>query len=148
MSSNTPVIPVIHLNSPNKAETVTALRKACIEIGFFYLNDHAIPNSVLENVFQASKKLFDLPLSEKMTLSDKVMNKGYTTFEEEVLDVSTQIERGDTKEGFYVGKHIPTTSPEYYPEKFRGPNKYPDHNSTSLSNFVKSWTLTFIKYLK
>lgn len=129
-----PTIPIIELNSPNRKETAVKLREACIETGFFYLDDHSIPTSFVDEVFAQSKALFDLPLSEKIKLSDKATNRGYTAFEEQKLDVSTQIRRGDTKEGYYIGKHIPKESPDFDPIKFRGPNVYPNGSNSSLSN--------------
>ena len=133
-SEDTLNIPTIQLNSLNKQETVETLRKACIETGFFYLDDHSIPLTFLDQVFQQSKALFELPLSEKNLLNDKVTNRGYTAFEEEVLDVSLQTKRGDTKEGYYIGKHVPKDCPEYDPSKFRGPNIYPNENNSTLKN--------------
>ena len=127
-------IPTINLNSPNKIEVAAELRKACIDIGFFYLDGHNIPTDFLEEVFEQSKMLFDLPLSEKIALTDKNSNRGYTSFEEEVLDVSLQTKRGDTKEGYYIAKHIPLDEPDYNPQKFRGPNVYPDNANSSLDN--------------
>ena len=129
-----PTIPIIELNSPNKTEAAATLRQACIETGFFYLDNHSIPTSFLDEVFAQSKALFDLPLSEKINLSDKATNRGYTAYEEEVLDVSTQTQRGDTKEGYYIGRHIPKESPDYNPTKFRGPNVYPESSNSSLSH--------------
>lgn len=127
-------IPTIQLNSPNKRENAETLRKACIETGFFYLDDHSIPLTFLDQVFQQSKELFELPLSEKNLLNDKVTNRGYTAFEEQALDVSVQTKRGDTKEGYYIGKDIPMNCPEYDPSKFRCPNIYPNETNSTLNN--------------
>lgn len=127
------VVPTIHLNSPNKQETAGILRKACMETGFFYLDGHDIPLSFLDEVFKQSKEFFNLPPYEKVKLTDKLMNRGYTDFEEQALDIVAQKDRGDTKEGFYLGKHIPSNSDDYNPVKFRGPNIYPDETNSSLS---------------
>ena len=43
---------------------------------------------------------------------------------EETLDPQKQ-KQGDTKEGFYIGKHVPADHPECNPAKFKGPNKMP-----------------------
>lgn len=61
------------------------------------------------------------------------MSRGYTAFEEEVLDPSVQTKRGDTKEGYYISSHVPKGSPDFNPGKFRGPNIYPSM-ATSLAD--------------
>lgn len=118
-------IPTINLSSKNRKETVERIRQACLATGFFYLDGHGIPSTFLQEVFSQTKALFDLPLEEKQALSDKEMSRGYTAFEEEVLDPSKQKHRGDTKEGYYIAKHVPKDSPDFDPAKFRGPNVYP-----------------------
>jgi hypothetical protein len=97
MTENT-AIPVIRLDDPDQEATVKKLRDACVNVGFFYLSGHGISDELLSDVMEQSKRLFDLPLSSKQALSDKVMSRGYTAMEEETLDPANQT-RGDTKEG-------------------------------------------------
>jgi len=127
-------IPTIYLNDPSRKETAAKLRKACIETGFFYLDGHSIPLHFLDKVFEQSKTFFNLPSHEKKKLTDKSTNRGYTAFEEQALDTSLQTDRGDTKEGFYIAKHIPKEDPAYNPTKFRGPNVYPDGANSTIEN--------------
>lgn len=117
-------IPTVQMDDPDQERTVQTLRTACIESGFFYLEGHGISLAELENVMTISKQLFDLPLASKQALSDPVMSRGYTAFEEEMLDPDKQ-RKGDTKEGFYIGREIPETSPKYNPSKLAGPNRWP-----------------------
>ena len=53
---------------------------------------------------------------------DPEMNRGYTCLGEETLDPLTQ-KRGDTKEGFYIGRDVPLEKANK--DKFSGPNVYP-----------------------
>ena len=103
---------------------VKDVRSACVEVGFFYLENHGISPDLIQQVMEQSKILFDLPLEEKQLISDKSMTRGYTAFEEETLDPERQT-KGDTKEGFYIGKDVPAESPEYNPAKLTGPNQWP-----------------------
>mmetsp|Transcript_15232 Transcript_15232/g.23703 ORF Transcript_15232/g.23703 Transcript_15232/m.23703 type:complete len:326 (-) Transcript_15232:63-1040(-) len=120
-------IPTVRLDNPDQQRTIDALRSACIDVGFFYLEGHGISNDILDDVVQACKRIFHLPLSSKQALSDKLMSRGYTAFGEETLDPAKQI-KGDTKEGFYFANDIPKSSPKYNPAKLSGPNVWPSPN--------------------
>ncbi|KAL5224381.1 hypothetical protein ABZP36_011020 [Zizania latifolia] len=52
--------------------TVEYVRKACVESGFFYVVKHGIEDGLLEKVFAESRRLFELPLGEKMALRSEV----------------------------------------------------------------------------
>lgn len=117
-------IPSIQLDNSDINDLVKDLRSACVDVGFFYLENHGISPDLMHRVMDQSKLLFDLPLEEKQRLSDKVMSRGYTAFEEETLDPKVQV-KGDTKEGYYLGKDVLPDSPEYNPAKLMGPNQWP-----------------------
>jgi isopenicillin N synthase-like dioxygenase len=117
-------IPTIRLDDSNQEELVKNLRAACVDVGFFYVENHGVSNDLIEKVMEQMRLLFHLPVEEKGILSDKVMTRGYTAFEEEKLDPKRQ-SKGDTKEGFYIGKDIPEDSAEYNPAKLMGPNQWP-----------------------
>jgi len=53
---------------------------ACVRVGFFYVKNHQVPESVMTNVFTAAKDFFDLPLEEKMEidLNKSPHFRGYT----------------------------------------------------------------------
>ena len=44
------------------------IRRASIEIGFFYIKNHGVPEGLIERTFAASRAFFALPLAEKMRL--------------------------------------------------------------------------------
>lgn len=122
-------IPTICLRENEREETVKLLRSACINVGFFYLEGHGIDESLIANVLEQSRILFGLSEESKKALSDPVLSRGYTAMSEETLDPQKQ-KQGDTKEGFYIGKHVPADDPEFNPAKFKGPNRMP---STELT---------------
>jgi len=117
-------VPTIRLDDADKEKTISLLRDTCINVGFFYLEGHGIEESLLDAVMEQSQELFDLSLASKRAMSDPVMSRGYTAMQEETLDPSKQ-SKGDTKEGFYIGREIPTNDPRYNPEKLAGPNQWP-----------------------
>lgn len=47
------------------------IRKACIDVGFFYLKGHGIPAAELDEAIKWGHRFFELPLETKMTLHTK-----------------------------------------------------------------------------
>lgn len=126
-------LPVIDLSSSDTPATVATLRSACEDVGFFYIENHGIPKNLLDSVLEQSRRLFALPTDEKIRLSDPKMSRGYTAMEEETLDPANQPNRGDTKEGYYIGRDVPESHKDYNPAKLKGPNVWPVPEKCSLS---------------
>jgi isopenicillin N synthase-like dioxygenase len=74
---------------------------ACRDLGFMYLSNHGIPQSLLDQLLRQSKLFFDLPteVKEKVARSPKT-NCGYIGFQKERLNPS---QPGDLKEAFNAG---------------------------------------------
>nr|KAJ0196688.1 hypothetical protein LSAT_V11C700353130 [Lactuca sativa] len=92
----------------------------------------------MDEVFVESKKLFDLPLEEKMKLLINEKHRGCTHVLDELLDPANQL-HGDHKEGFYIGIELPEDDPEAQ-RTFYGPNLWPD------SDILPGWRQTMEKY--
>ena len=138
-------IPSINLNNPDVEGLTSALRSACIDVGFFYLEGHEIEAKVFEQVREQSEALFTLPGGEKKALSDPVMSRGYTAMGEETLDPENQ-RRGDTKEGFYIGKDVLPDSTEYNPAKLSGPNVWPSKELSPTLPDCEAFQDTMLMY--
>ncbi|XP_047093663.1 2-oxoglutarate-Fe(II) type oxidoreductase hxnY-like isoform X2 [Lolium rigidum] len=95
-------LPVVDLASPDLQSAAEAVRKACVDSGFFYVTNHGIQDQLVAAVFAESKKFFELPLEEKMLLHRNSAHRGYTAPYDEKLDASSKF-RGDLKESFYIG---------------------------------------------
>jgi isopenicillin N synthase-like dioxygenase len=78
----------------------------------------------MENCFDQCKAFFDQPHEFKAHLLADANNRGYTPYQEETLDPSTQTQ-GDTKEGLYFGREVPKGDPEAT-IPLHGPNQWPD----------------------
>lgn len=82
MSPNDPImngnsqhtkIPVIDLarwksesSQEDRLKIAKELVAACQEVGFVYIVNHGVPKETLDKAFEISKKLYDLPMEEKM----------------------------------------------------------------------------------
>ena len=67
------VIPTIDLspfltdgNEIAREKTAEALRKACIDVGFFYLTGHDLPERELDEAIVEAHRFFALPLATKL----------------------------------------------------------------------------------
>lgn len=59
-------VPVIDLNDPN---AIKLIGHACKTWGVFQITNHDIPNELLHGIESAEKKLFSLPLQQKLKAS-------------------------------------------------------------------------------
>ena len=68
-------IPLIDLGpflagtADDRARVATEIGKACRDIGFFYVTNHGVPQTLIDAVFAQSKRFFALPHDEKMRIS-------------------------------------------------------------------------------
>ncbi|TYK10742.1 UPF0676 protein-like isoform X2 [Cucumis melo var. makuwa] len=115
----------IDLSSSDVNLSVSLLKQACLDTGFFYIVNHGITEEFMDEVFAQSKRLFDLPLSDKMKLLRNENHRGYTPILDELLDPENQI-RGDYKEGYYIGIEGKNPGDDSDGERqFYGPNVLP-----------------------
>ncbi|XP_062194964.1 2-oxoglutarate-Fe(II) type oxidoreductase hxnY-like isoform X2 [Phragmites australis] len=134
----------ISLADPDIQKSVALLKQACLDSGFFYVVDHGISQEFMDEVFDQSKKFFDLPHSDKMTLLRDEKNRGLVALQ--VLSSSAVLEpcswdenldrlscccgwsnfkrAGDYKEGYYIGVEVPVDDPQAN-RPFYGPNQWP-----------------------
>lgn len=146
ISSTRRSIPTIRLNDEDHAATVQAVRKACLEFGFFYIAGHGIETATA-TVLQQSKLLFDLPVTEKKAVSDATLSRGYTAMREETLDPPNQT-TGDTKEGFYISVNdISVDDPRFNPAKLAGPNQWPDATKCPSMQDPVAFKTTMLTYM-
>ncbi|CAE6478910.1 unnamed protein product [Rhizoctonia solani] len=68
-------IPVIDISglsgdadADSRARVASAIREACIQVGFFYVKNHGVDETVIPPVLDAARRFFDLSPEEKMKL--------------------------------------------------------------------------------
>ncbi|XAR67050.1 Thymine dioxygenase [Bertholletia excelsa] len=137
-SKNASILNCIDLSSDDVHKSVSLLKQACLDSGFFYVINHGISQEFMDVVFHQSKRFFDLPLSEKMTLLRNKKNRGYTPVLDEHLDPVNQL-HGDYKEGYYIGVEVAVNDPDSQ-RPFYGPNVWP------AADILPGWRETMEKY--
>jgi isopenicillin N synthase-like dioxygenase len=120
-------VPVLDLGSLTGGGDLTALAHqldhACRTIGFFYIANHGMPAEVIDNVFAATKRYFDLPLEERLrhTMDDK-FRRG---FMRQGINQHPGF-AADLKESYEIGVDLPETHPSVAAGlPLHGPNRWP-----------------------
>ncbi|KAF9230048.1 Non-hem dioxygenase N-terminal domain-containing protein [Melanogaster broomeanus] len=80
------------------------IRDACMKVGFFYIQNHSIPQTCFDNIFTAMQTYFSLPVETKMKLHHKTVAnfKGYSPPLDGNIDPANN-HKGDFHEGFEIG---------------------------------------------
>jgi len=126
--SSLPIISLTGLRSSDPKErlaTAAELGHACRDVGFFYVTDHGIPQTVCQGAFDLARQLFELPADDKADLSIRRSphNRGYVAMADEKLNPESG---ADMKEAFNIGTDFPEDHPDVLAGKpFRGVNFWP-----------------------
>ncbi len=77
------------------------------------MEGHGVSSALMDAAFASAAALFALPAADKAALlaTEATNNRGWTPLGEEVLDPERQT-RGDTKEGYYIGREVAPDAPE------------------------------------
>ncbi len=130
-----PVIDVKPLRAgtlENAHSVALEIRKAAEEIGFFYIRNHGVPESVIKQSYSAAKDFFNLPKVVKNNVKINSNHHGYLCFGEAKME---QAESVDLKESFVWGLDLPDEHPSVTMENpFLGRNQWP----VEIPEFKKS----------
>lgn len=123
-----PIIDVSGMFSESLSErkkVAVEIGKAAREVGFFYAQNHSVPEQIVTETFDAMKKFFALPLEDKMEvhIHKSQAVRGYEPPFETKMDPNS---KGDMKEAFSMGEdaHDPEQKAPFLP----GPD-YPKRNN-------------------
>jgi len=107
-----PIIDISALMSPEpelRSRALAELAGACREVGFFGIVGHGIPQSLIADVFAASRTFFALPVEAKLALRGDMLatNRGFVPLGGERLSADLP---PDQKEAFNIGPETDTDS--------------------------------------
>jgi isopenicillin N synthase-like dioxygenase len=120
-------VPVLDLSALDREGGVdilaAELKRACLNLGFFYVAGHGVPEALHQGIFDVTKRYFALPLEERMKdLMDARFKRGFMPHG---LSHSPGFDP-DLKESFELALDLPLDDPDV--EKGRllhGPNRWP-----------------------
>ncbi|KAI6107143.1 hypothetical protein EV401DRAFT_2060104 [Pisolithus croceorrhizus] len=95
-----PIIDIGHASTnEERAALALQIRDACMNVGFFYIGNHGIPEETIDKVLSAMKAFFSLPLERKMKIYHRQSAhvRGYEPLLDSNVDPAN---RGDLYESF------------------------------------------------
>ncbi len=122
-------IPVIDMGpaldgSPEgERQVADGFRRAATEVGFFYVKNHGVPWSLIEQARAAARAFFALPLDQKTEVRVNANHRGFLRVGEAKMADYAQ---PDLKESFVWGLEVPPGDPAMTPDNpFICPNNWP-----------------------
>ena len=120
-------VPILDLTALNKGESLKDLalqmRHACETIGFFYVANHGVPQKVVNDVFDVTRRYFSIPEPQRM--SHKIDDR----FRRGFIPQGIYQHPGyapDLKEGYTFSIDLPLDDPEVVAGRLlHGPNRWP-----------------------
>lgn len=102
---------------------VAQLRAACTGTGFFYVSGHGVPREVVDGVFDATRRYFELPESQRLEdRMDERFRRGFMPY-----GVTQHPgHKPDLKESYELGLDLAVTDPDVQADlPLHGPNRWP-----------------------
>ena len=106
-----------------------AVRRACEEIGFFYMAGHGVPPAVIDEAFAASREFHALPLDDKMRLRIDENNIGYLPVNQSMQRHTAvhKATRPNFNESFFITHDRSADHPDVVAGRpLRGRNQWPE----------------------
>jgi isopenicillin N synthase-like dioxygenase len=128
MSDTVPIIdigPLLGGWETGIAAVAAQIGQVAREVGFFYIADHGVPQTLVTDVFAEMARYFARPLGEKqkLTYKNSKSNTGYLAIGDEYLDSELA---ADAKEAFQMNREIADDDPDFLAGKpFHAPNQWP-----------------------
>ncbi|MFO0988524.1 MAG: 2-oxoglutarate and iron-dependent oxygenase domain-containing protein [Alphaproteobacteria bacterium] len=99
------------------------IRRAAIDVGFFYVSGHGIPAATVDAAFAAARRFFALPLERKLAVAVDRRHRGYIRMGGAKMYDGA---RPDLKESFVYGVDLGEDDPDVRAGKpLMGPNRWP-----------------------
>jgi isopenicillin N synthase-like dioxygenase len=130
MSAQIPIIDLdawFHGNEQQRHNLCARINKICHDIGFFYIINHGIPESISDEYLRMAKLFFDLPESQKQQL-DKSHSPHFRGWEKLGSELTNN--EYDYREQIDLGlDRAALPSPDPYYLSLIGPNQWPQEDS-------------------
>jgi isopenicillin N synthase-like dioxygenase len=105
------------------------LRDAFENVGFYFVVNHGIPQSLIDAAFDAARRFHAMELDRKLALQMNKDNVGYLPFKSSTTRHSTlnANNRPNLVEAYFTRRELPPEHPDRVSGlPFRGPNQWPD----------------------
>lgn len=130
-------IPILDLGDylagkPGALETTAKeLRHAAENVGFYFIKGHGVPQELIDDTFEASRRFHELPQAQKSALKANEHNIGYMAYGSSVSQAS-RVYEGERKSNLvsaiFLKRDLPPDHPDIINNKrFRGANQWPEN---------------------
>lgn len=120
-------LPILDISELDQGDESAAafrgkLRQVTHDVGFFYLVGHGIPQDLIDEVLEVSRRFFDLPDGEKLAIENvrSPQFRGYTRTGEELTNGTV-----DWREQIDIGEERETVDGGPAFQRLEGPNLWP-----------------------
>ncbi len=136
MPSASDSIPVIDLGpyfagAPGALDrTAAELRLALTRIGFYFIVNHGIPRTQVQEVFRQAARFHAQPIDEKMKIRIDKHNVGYLPMKGDTLRTSVvqTVTKPNLNEALFVARDLPAGHPDVVADRrFRSANQWPSN---------------------
>jgi isopenicillin N synthase-like dioxygenase len=106
----------------------TELRDAFTEVGFYFVRNHGIPQTLLDSTFAAAERFHAQPLEAKLALKINEHNIGYMPMRGATTRVNAvgEIALPNANEAVFFKRDLPADHPDVVNNvRFRGRNQWP-----------------------
>ena len=124
-----PVIDASALRAGDQFALIKAFRNAYGTTGFGYIINHGIDQSLIDDVFEASRRFHALPMDAKMTIAVDKTHRGYIPIDTstDVNSTLAEVTKPNQSASFMMMREDANVIPGQY---LSGPNQWP-----ALANF-------------
>jgi isopenicillin N synthase-like dioxygenase len=120
-----PILDLSRANAGAQAEWALAaeLRQAAIDVGFFYIVGHGVPQATIDAAFAIAARFFAWPLEHKQETAVDRLHRGFLSVGGAKMSDKA---KPDLKESFLFGIDLPPDDPDVIAGKpLMGPNRWP-----------------------
>ncbi len=121
-------VPLINLDTADGAAVARQIRDASVEVGFYVLTGHAIPQRVFDDAFAAARAFYALPEPVKLQYEMDRSQTGYLPSGRSVIKASKVADnrKEDVTEIYLLRNELRRFHPDVVAERrFRGRNRWP-----------------------
>jgi len=127
-------IPVLDLapllaGRPGALESLGAqLRRAFTEVGFYFVRNHGVPDTLVEAAFEAARRFHDQPLDAKLAMPFNEHNIGYLPVRGTTTRLNSlgAVQKPNLNEAVFFKRELPADHPDVLANRrFRGMNQWP-----------------------
>ena len=109
-------------------DLATRLRWTCQNVGFFYIENHSVPQALIERTFAASRRVHAMPIERKQEIELNEQNIGYMLVNQSIQGHSKveKARKPNYNESFFCMRDRTPDDPDVIARKpFKGLNQWP-----------------------